>query len=90
MSVDRRLFALAAVDVTGDHVDELVACAWDGYTCVVDHAANVVEYEFGCELVSQPNAVVLFYRGSFVRLIDTCSSILSKILHTQTLHALSR
>ena len=57
VSVDRRLFALAAVDVTGDHVDELVACAWDGYTCVVDHAGNVVEYEFGRELVSQDHTV---------------------------------
>eukprot|EP00038_Savillea_parva_P015357 m.220008 g.220008 ORF g.220008 m.220008 type:complete len:458 (+) comp30796_c0_seq1:264-1637(+) len=52
ISVDRPLFALAKADVSGDGVDELVACAWDGYTAVVDHDRNVVEYEFGSELAA--------------------------------------
>eukprot|EP00035_Acanthoeca_spectabilis_P006669 m.127636 g.127636 ORF g.127636 m.127636 type:complete len:505 (-) comp13606_c0_seq1:67-1581(-) len=50
ISVDRALFALAKADFTGDGVDEIVSCAWDGYTCVADHHRNVVEYEFDSEL----------------------------------------
>eukprot|EP00037_Helgoeca_nana_P034413 m.421581 g.421581 ORF g.421581 m.421581 type:complete len:478 (-) comp34393_c0_seq1:61-1494(-) len=50
ISVDRPLFAIAKADFTGDGIDEVVTCAWDGYTCVVDQQRNVVEYEYESQL----------------------------------------
>eukprot|EP00040_Diaphanoeca_grandis_P034445 m.213637 g.213637 ORF g.213637 m.213637 type:complete len:522 (-) comp33155_c0_seq7:6-1571(-) len=50
LQMDRPLFALAKVDVTDDGCEEIIACAWDGYTAIIDHNQNMIRYEFGREL----------------------------------------
>ena len=44
--VDHQLFALNKVDVLGDNREEVIVCAWDGQTYIVDHDRNVVRYQF--------------------------------------------
>ncbi|XP_076245927.1 KICSTOR complex protein ITFG2 isoform X2 [Calliopsis andreniformis] len=46
MQVDHQIFALCRLDVTGDGVDEIVACAWDGQTYILDHQQNSVRFQF--------------------------------------------
>ncbi|XP_028661425.1 KICSTOR complex protein ITFG2 [Erpetoichthys calabaricus] len=44
--VDHQLFALQKLDVTGDGCEEVVACAWDGQTYIIDHNRMVVRFQF--------------------------------------------
>ena len=46
VSLGQQLFCLARLDATGDGLDELVACAWNGATFFCDAARNVVLYQF--------------------------------------------
>ncbi|TSK13545.1 KICSTOR complex protein ITFG2 [Bagarius yarrelli] len=46
MQVDHQLFALQKLDVTGDGREEVVACAWDGQTYIIDHNRTVVRFQF--------------------------------------------
>ncbi|KAK1789595.1 hypothetical protein P4O66_015495 [Electrophorus voltai] len=46
MQVDHQLFALQKLDVTGDGREEVVACAWDGQTYIIDHNRMVVRFQF--------------------------------------------
>ncbi|XP_043256625.1 KICSTOR complex protein ITFG2-like [Colletes gigas] len=46
MQVDRMIFALCRLDVTGDGSDEIVACAWDGQTYILDQQRNSVRFQF--------------------------------------------
>ncbi|XP_076817986.1 KICSTOR complex protein ITFG2-like [Clavelina lepadiformis] len=46
LQVDHQLFALNKVDVLGDNREEVIVCAWDGQTYIVDHDRNVVRYQF--------------------------------------------
>ncbi|XP_066580740.1 KICSTOR complex protein ITFG2 [Amia ocellicauda] len=46
VQVDHQLFALEKLDVTGDGRDEVVACAWDGQTYIIDHNRMVVRFQF--------------------------------------------
>uniref|UniRef100_A0A9J8DFN9 Integrin alpha FG-GAP repeat containing 2 n=1 Tax=Cyprinus carpio carpio TaxID=630221 RepID=A0A9J8DFN9_CYPCA len=46
VQVDHQLFALQKLDVTGDGREEVVACAWDGQTYIIDHARMVVRFQF--------------------------------------------
>lgn len=46
VQVDHQLFALQKLDVTGDGRDEVVACAWDGQTYIIDHNRTVVRFQF--------------------------------------------
>lgn len=46
MQVDHQIFALCRLDVTGDGSDEIVACAWDGQTYILDHQQNSVRFHF--------------------------------------------
>ncbi|TRZ00026.1 hypothetical protein DNTS_016480, partial [Danionella cerebrum] len=45
-NVDHQLFALQKLDVTGDGREEVVACAWDGQTYIIDHMRMVVRFQF--------------------------------------------
>ncbi|XP_012277363.1 KICSTOR complex protein ITFG2-like isoform X2 [Orussus abietinus] len=47
MQVDHQIFALCRLDVTGDGKDEIVACAWDGQTYILDQQKNSVRFQFG-------------------------------------------
>ncbi|KAJ8381962.1 hypothetical protein SKAU_G00027400 [Synaphobranchus kaupii] len=46
VQVDHQLFALQKLDVTGDGREEVVACAWDGQTYIIDHNRMVVRFQF--------------------------------------------
>uniref|UniRef100_A0A671M8M6 Integrin alpha FG-GAP repeat containing 2 n=1 Tax=Sinocyclocheilus anshuiensis TaxID=1608454 RepID=A0A671M8M6_9TELE len=46
VQVDHQLFALQKLDVTCDGREEVVACAWDGQTYIIDHARMVVRFQF--------------------------------------------
>ncbi|XP_040593901.1 KICSTOR complex protein ITFG2 isoform X2 [Mesocricetus auratus] len=45
VQVDHQLFALEKLDVTGDGLEEVVACAWDGQTYIIDHNRTVVRFQ---------------------------------------------
>ncbi|XP_054620395.1 KICSTOR complex protein ITFG2 isoform X2 [Dunckerocampus dactyliophorus] len=46
VQVDHQLFALQKLDVTRDGREEVVACAWDGQTYIIDHNRTVVRFQF--------------------------------------------
>ncbi|KAG7201899.1 hypothetical protein KM043_004613 [Ampulex compressa] len=46
MQVDHQIFALCRLDVTSDGADEIVACAWDGQTYILDQQQNSVRFQF--------------------------------------------
>jgi len=46
VQVDHQLFAMAKLDVLGDSREEVIVCAWDGQTYILDHDRNVVRYHF--------------------------------------------
>ena len=46
MQVDHHISALCKLDVTGDGADEIVACAWDGQTYILDQQKNSVRFQF--------------------------------------------
>lgn len=46
LQVDHQLFAVCALDVTGDGRDEVVACAWDGNTYIVCEGTDCVRFTF--------------------------------------------
>lgn len=46
VQVDHQLFALQKLDVTGDGREEVVVCAWDGQTYIIDHNRMVVRFQF--------------------------------------------
>lgn len=46
VQVDHQLFALQKLDVTGDGRDEVVACAWDGQTYIINQNRMVVRFQF--------------------------------------------
>uniref|UniRef100_A0A7M4F342 Integrin alpha FG-GAP repeat containing 2 n=1 Tax=Crocodylus porosus TaxID=8502 RepID=A0A7M4F342_CROPO len=45
VQVDHQLFALEKLDVTGDGHEEVVACAWDGQTYIIDHNRTVARFQ---------------------------------------------
>uniref|UniRef100_A0A9L0I9D4 Integrin alpha FG-GAP repeat containing 2 n=1 Tax=Equus asinus TaxID=9793 RepID=A0A9L0I9D4_EQUAS len=45
VQVDHQLFALEKLDVTGNGHEEVVACAWDGQTYIIDHKRTVVRFQ---------------------------------------------
>ncbi|XP_071805272.1 KICSTOR complex protein ITFG2-like isoform X1 [Asterias amurensis] len=44
--VDRQLFSLTKFDINCDGQDEVVVCAWDGWTYLVDHSQESVRFHF--------------------------------------------
>ncbi|XP_029033976.1 KICSTOR complex protein ITFG2-like [Osmia bicornis bicornis] len=46
MQVAHQIFALCRLDVTGDGSDEIIACAWDGQTYILDQQRNSVRFQF--------------------------------------------
>ncbi|XP_064399890.1 KICSTOR complex protein ITFG2-like isoform X2 [Halichondria panicea] len=46
LQVDHSLFSIQRLDITGSGCDEIVTCAWDGMTYVVDLNRNIVRYKF--------------------------------------------
>ncbi|XP_070563044.1 KICSTOR complex protein ITFG2-like [Ptychodera flava] len=44
--VDHQLFAIAKLDITGDGKEEVLACAWDGQTYIVDQKKQTVRFHF--------------------------------------------
>ncbi|CAI8001739.1 KICSTOR complex protein ITFG2 [Geodia barretti] len=47
LQVDHSIFSLHCLDTTGCGGDEIVGCAWDGMTYIVDQKRNVVKFNFG-------------------------------------------
>lgn len=47
IAVDHQIFALTKLDVTGNGIDDLVACSWDGHTYILDQEKNVVRFQQG-------------------------------------------
>ncbi|KNC54806.1 integrin-alpha FG-GAP repeat-containing protein 2 [Thecamonas trahens ATCC 50062] len=45
IQVSHRLLSLTALDMTGSGADDLVVCAWDGMTYIMDPAFNVVRFD---------------------------------------------
>ncbi|KAH0521221.1 Integrin-alpha FG-GAP repeat-containing protein 2 [Microtus ochrogaster] len=45
VQVDHQLFALEKLDVTDNGLEEVVACAWDGQTYIIDHNRTVVRFQ---------------------------------------------
>lgn len=45
VQVDHQLFALAKLDVTGNGHEEVIACAWDGQTYIIDHSRTVARFQ---------------------------------------------
>jgi len=58
LQFNRELFALNLLDVTGDGKDEIITCAWDGMTYIVDQEQNVVKFKF-------EESVCAFYAGLY-------------------------
>ncbi|XP_064481058.1 KICSTOR complex protein ITFG2-like [Ornithodoros turicata] len=46
LQVDHQLFALTKLDIVGDGRDEVVACAWDGQTYIVNEERQSVRFQF--------------------------------------------
>lgn len=46
LQVDHQLFALAKMDIVGDGRDEVIACAWDGQTYIVNKERQSVRFQF--------------------------------------------
>ena len=47
-----QVFSLQALDITGDGIDELISCSWDGQTCIFDRDGNCVIYDFEDHVVA--------------------------------------
>ncbi|CAH2276361.1 integrin-alpha FG-GAP repeat-containing 2 isoform X3 [Pelobates cultripes] len=45
VQVDHQLFALEKLDITGNGQEEVVACAWDGQTYIIDHNRTVLRFQ---------------------------------------------
>ncbi|XP_018107406.1 KICSTOR complex protein ITFG2 isoform X2 [Xenopus laevis] len=45
VQVDHQLFALEKLDITGNGEEEVVACAWDGQTYIIDHNRAVLRFQ---------------------------------------------
>ncbi|XP_077157916.1 KICSTOR complex protein ITFG2 isoform X2 [Paroedura picta] len=45
VQVDHQLFALEKLDVTGNGQEEVIACAWDGQTYIIDHSRTVARFQ---------------------------------------------
>ncbi|NXS58467.1 ITFG2 protein, partial [Brachypteracias leptosomus] len=45
VQVDHQLFALEKLDVTGNGHEEVIACAWDGQTYIIDHSRTVARFQ---------------------------------------------
>lgn len=52
VQVDHELFSVYSMDVTGDGSDEIVACAWDGMTYIVDQQQNMAKFQLEESVVS--------------------------------------
>lgn len=50
LQIDRQLFALGKLQFHDHESDSIVVCAWDGFTCIVDHKGNVVKFDLGQEV----------------------------------------
>lgn len=46
LQVDHQLFALSKMDIVGDGRDEVIACAWDGQTYIVNKERQSVRFQF--------------------------------------------
>lgn len=56
--VGHQLFAIKKLDVLANGKEEVIVCAWNGITYIVDHDRNVVRYHF-------PDNVQAFSAGQF-------------------------
>ncbi|XP_060634033.2 KICSTOR complex protein ITFG2 [Anolis sagrei] len=45
VQVDHQLFALEKLDVTANGHEEVIACAWDGQTYIIDHNRTVARFQ---------------------------------------------
>lgn len=63
MAVDHQVFALTKLDVTGNGADDIVACAWDGQTYILDQNKNVVRFQLD-------EAVQAFESGYYTLSVD--------------------
>lgn len=42
--MDHQIFALTKLDMTGNGVDDIVVCSWDGQTYILDQEKNSVRF----------------------------------------------
>ncbi|XP_044273718.1 KICSTOR complex protein ITFG2 isoform X2 [Varanus komodoensis] len=64
VQVDHQLFALEKLDVTGNGHEEVIACAWDGQTYIIDHSRTVARFQVD-ENVSAFCAGLFACKGGF-------------------------
>ncbi|EDO34581.1 predicted protein [Nematostella vectensis] len=46
LHLEQNIFSLSKLDVTSDGYEEIIACAWDGSTYIIDSDQNIVKFEF--------------------------------------------
>jgi len=46
LQVDHQLMCLSQLDVTGDGVEEVIACSWDGQTYIISQDRQAVRFQF--------------------------------------------
>uniref|UniRef100_UPI00358DFC0F KICSTOR complex protein ITFG2 isoform X4 n=1 Tax=Myxine glutinosa TaxID=7769 RepID=UPI00358DFC0F len=63
LHVDNQMFAMGKVDITCDGSEEVVACAWDGQTYIIDRQGNVVRFQFD-DNVCAFSAGLYAYKGN--------------------------
>uniref|UniRef100_A0A8C4NC71 PR/SET domain 4 n=1 Tax=Eptatretus burgeri TaxID=7764 RepID=A0A8C4NC71_EPTBU len=63
LHVDNQMFAMGKVDMTCDGCEEVVACAWDGQTYIIDRQCNVVRFQFD-DNVCAFSAGLYAYKGN--------------------------
>ncbi|XP_067931995.1 KICSTOR complex protein ITFG2-like [Watersipora subatra] len=44
--VDHQLFGLTKLDITGDGVEEVIVCSWDGQTYIVNSKQQIAKFQF--------------------------------------------
>ncbi|XP_075213351.1 KICSTOR complex protein ITFG2-like [Lycorma delicatula] len=45
IQMDHQLFALSKLDLTGEGLDQIVACSWDGQTYILDQKKHCVHFQ---------------------------------------------
>uniref|UniRef100_UPI00358DF38B KICSTOR complex protein ITFG2 isoform X2 n=1 Tax=Myxine glutinosa TaxID=7769 RepID=UPI00358DF38B len=80
LHVDNQMFAMGKVDITCDGSEEVVACAWDGQTYIIDRQGNVVRFQFDDNVCafsadsSDPCAVQQLVRDVLYQWPQLCSN----------------
>lgn len=58
LPLEKNLLTLSKLDITSDGYEEIITCAWDGSTYIIDSEKNIVKFQF-------PESVMAFNVGYF-------------------------